>query len=250
MIKLTSAIAAAAIAACLAAVSSAAISSGSAQDRPPAMRIMSMTGHGLVKSAPDIAIITLGVLREAKTARAALSANNAAMRKVIASLEGAGVASKDIQTSGFSVQPKYLHPKRTSSGERQPPRIVGYSVSNNVTATVRDLDALGPALDSVVGAGSNQINGISFSIAEPKPLRNEARKLATADAIAKAGLYAEAAGVTLGPIQSISENGSISPPRPILRQARAMAMEAVDSVPIARGEQSIRMQVHITWQIK
>ncbi len=221
-----------------------------AQDRAPPLRTMSMVGHGEVKSAPDMAIVTLGVIREARTAREALSANNAAMRKVMVTVTAAGIADKDIQTSGFSVQPKYIYPKQSATGERKPPQIVGYTVSNNVSVIVRNLDLLGPVLDGVVGAGSNQINGVSFSIAEPKPLRNQARKLATADAIAKAELYAQAAGVTLGPIQSISEQGSRRPPQPVLRQARTLALEAADTVPIARGEHSIVMQVYITWQIK
>ncbi len=222
----------------------------SAEDQTSPMRLLSMVGHGKVKSAPDMALVTLGVLREANTARDALSANNEAMRKVMTTMMRAGIAEKDIQTSGFSVQPKYVYPKQSSTGERKPPRIVGYTVSNNVTIIVRDLDALGAVLDGVVDAGSNQINGISFSIAEPKPLRNQARKLATANAIAKAELYANAAGVTLGPIQSISEQGALRPPQPVLRQARTMALEADNAVPIARGEQSIEMQVHITWRIK
>ena len=227
-----------------------ALSPVAADEAKPPMRIISMVGHGVVKSAPDMATVTLGVVREAKTARDALTANNAAMREVIDTLKAAGVAEKHIQTSNFSVQPKYIHPKRSSTGERRPPRIVGYTVSNNVTISVRKLDTLGPVLDSVISAGSNQVHGIAFSIAEPKPLQNEARKRATADAIAKAQLYAEAAGVILGPIQSISERGSPRPPQPVLRQARAMAMEASAAVPVAPGEQAINMQVYITWEIK
>ena len=227
-----------------------AVSPGAADEAKPPMRIISMVGHGVVKSAPDMATVTIGVVREARTAREALTANNAAMREVIDTLKAAGVAEKDIQTSNFSVQPKYIYPKQSSTGERKPPRIVGYTVSNNVTIAVRQLDALGPVLDSVISAGSNQVHGISFSIAEPKPLQNEARKRATADAIAKAQLYAEAAGVTLGPIQTISERGSTRPPQPVLRQARAMAMEVAGAVPVAQGEQAINMQVYITWEIR
>ena len=221
-----------------------------AADQSPPLRTVSMVGHGTVKSAPDMAVVTLGVVREAKTARAALSANNAAMRGVVDTLKAAGLEDKHIQTSGFSVRPKYTRHKQSSSGEHKPPQIVGYSVSNNVTVAVHDLDALGSVLDGVVSAGSNQIHGISFSIAEPKPLQNEARKRATADAIAKATLYAEAAGIKLGNIQSISEQGSIRPPRPVLRQARAMSMETVAAVPVAQGEQAVNMQVYITWEIQ
>jgi uncharacterized protein YggE len=218
------------------------------KDRP--MRTMTMTGHGTVSAAPDMATVTIGVLREAKTAREALLANNQAMADVLKTLKAADIAEKDIQTSGFSVQPKYVYPKRSNTGEQEPPRIVGYTVSNNVAVAVRKLESLGPVLDNVIGAGSNQIHGVSFSIAEPDPLRNQARKLATADALAKASLYAEAAGVGLVDIQSISEHSTVTPPQPMLAQARAMAMEAASPVPIAQGEQSIDVQVHIVWEIR
>jgi hypothetical protein len=94
-------------------------------------------------------------------------ANNEAMAKVISTIEAAGVAKKDIQTSNFSVQPKYVYPKQTSNGEQQPPRIVGYTVSNSVSVIVRDLEKLGTIMDAVVSSGVNQMNGLSFTIAEP-----------------------------------------------------------------------------------
>ena len=94
---------------------------------------------------------------------------------------------------------------------RTRPRIVGYTVSNSVTVTVRDLAQLGPVLDAVVSSGVNQMNGLSFSIAEPEPLRNEARKMAVAEARTRAELYAQAAGVSLGRILSISEAGGVQP---------------------------------------
>jgi uncharacterized protein YggE len=220
-----------------------------ADDSSQPKRTMVLTGHGEVTSEPDLATVTLGVVREAKTARAALSANNQAMAEVISAVTGAGIAQKDVQTSNFSVSPKYHYPKQKSTGEQPAPRIVGYTVSNSVTVTIRDLDKLGEVLDSVVSAGSNQINGVTFSIAEPKPLRNEARKLATQDAIAKAELFAEAARVELGPIISISEHFiHVPPPQP--KYARTMAMEAADAVPIARGEHEISAQVNMTWEIR
>lgn len=221
-----------------------------AEDAGAPRQVMSLTGNGKARAEPDMAIITLGVVREAETARAALSANNQAMNAVMATVTGAGIAQKDIQTSGFSISPKYHYPKRKTDGEQEAPRITGYTVSNTMSVAVRDLDRLGAVLDGVVSAGSNQINGISFDIAEPEPLHNEARKLATRDAIAKANLYAEAAGVKLDKIVSISEHiTSILPPQP-MPQARTMAMEAAQGVPVARGEQEITAQVHITWQIR
>ncbi len=212
-------------------------------------RTLSLTGLGEVKSAPDIAVISTGVVSEAKTAREALTLNNKAMASVLQTIEAAGVAKKDIQTSSFSVQPKYKYSKRASSGEQEPPRITGYTVSNSVTVIARDLEKLGPVLDAVVSSGVNQMNGLSFSIAEPEPLRNEARKLAVADARTRAELYAQAAGVSLGKILSISEGGGHTPPQPALRRA-AFEAAAADAVPIAQGQQSIQIQVNIVWEIE
>jgi uncharacterized protein YggE len=137
-------------------------------------RTLTLTGQAKVTAAPDMAIISAGTVSEAKTARAALDANNVAMAKVISTIEAAGVEKKDIQTSNFSVQPKYVYPKQTSNGEQQPPRIVGYTVSNSVSVIVRDLEKLGTIMDAVVSSGVNQMNGLSFTIAEPEPLRDEA----------------------------------------------------------------------------
>lgn len=214
---------------------------------PP--RTLSLTGQGEVKSAPDIAVISAGVVSEAKTAREALTQNNEAMAVVLQTIEAAGVAKKDIQTSSFSVQPKYKYSKRSSTGEQEPPRITGYTVTNQVTVIARDLDELGPVLDAVVSSGVNQMNGLSFSIAEPAPLRNEARKIAVAEAKSRAELYAAAAGVSLGKILSISEAGGYRPPQPAYRRA-ALESAAADAVPIAQGQQSIKMQVNIVWEIE
>lgn len=213
-------------------------------------RVMSMTGTGEVKAAPDMAVVTIGVVREAVTAREALSASNQAMAAVTTSVLGAGIEVKDLQTAGFAVNPKYHYPKRNSSGEQPEPRITGYTVSNTLTITARDLDKLGGLLDSVVDAGSNQINGIAFGISEPGPLEDDARRAATKDAIAKATLYADAAGVALGPIMSIIEQSRHVLPARAAVNVRAMAADAAESVPIARGEHTITMQVSITWEIR
>lgn len=213
----------------------------------PAPRTLTLTGQGEVTSAPDIAIISAGVVTEAKTAREALSASNAAMATVLQTIRAAGVEARDIQTSNFSVQPKYSYSK-TSGNEQKAPQIDGYTVSSTVTTIVRNLDGLGPVLDAMVSSGANQLNGLGFSIARPEPLRNEARRLAVAEAIARAQLYAGAAGVTLGDILSISEAGYARPPQPVFANARAMAADA--AVPVAEGEQTISAEVNIVWEIR
>jgi len=215
------------------------------------LRTLTLVGIGEVKSRPDMAIINLGVVRQAKTARKAVSANNAAMTKIIAAVRSTGLDEKDIQTSGFSVRPLYTHFPRSKNQPQRPPKISGYSVSNNLAVTIRNLKSVGSVLDAVVSAGSNQIGGIRFSIQNPKPLRDEARRKAVKDAIDKAKLYAQAAGVKLGPIQSISEQGGRRPPQPVYRRQFAQGKSlAADSVPIAAGQQSLNMRVNIIWEIQ
>ena len=215
-----------------------------AEEARPMVRTMSLTGHGEVRARPDLAVVTLGVLSQADTARAALDANNAAMTKIIAGLKQAGIEAKDLQTSNFSVAPRYEYDANRNGA----PRTVGYDVSNTVTITLRKLDQLGGVLDQMVTAGSNQVNGVSFQIANPLPLQDEARKLAVTDARRKAELYAAAANVSLGPVIAISEGGGYQPPRPEVRYA--MADSAEKSVPIAEGEQAVAIDVNIVWEIK
>jgi uncharacterized protein len=208
------------------------------QPEPP--RGLTLTGVGEVRARPDLAVVRVGVVSQAATARAALDHNNRAMRAVMAALQDQGIAERDMQTSQFTVQPRYRHDQ---TGEA-PPRIDGYQVSNQLTVTVRDLERLGPVLDQAVSVGSNQILGVTFDLADPEPRRDEARRLAVEDAMRKARVYAEAAGVALGPIRAMTEQSRLDPPQPYQRMEMAQA-----SVPIAEGEQVVAVQVTISWNI-
>lgn len=203
---------------------------------------ISLTGQGSVTVIPDMASVSIGVESEDDTAGEALAANTAQAGAVIAALKDAGVDARDIQTSNFSIQPIYNDRKSISSGA---PRVTGYRVFNNVTARIRALDDLGTILDRVVSTGANRIGGISFGLAEDGDARDEARRLAVADARRKAALYAEAAGVTLGPILSISEAGHSFGPRPMMAEARSLAA----AVPVEAGSAAITAQVSVSWQI-
>lgn len=214
---------------------------------PPRPATFVLSGEGSASATPDIAVLQSGVVSQSKTAREALDANTAAMQKLVDSLKAAGIEAKDIQTSGFSVQPRYVYSNPRNNGEQEPPRIVGYEVRNNLTVTVRDLSKLGAILDSAVTEGSNQINGLSFDISDKAALLNEARKKAYADAKARADLYAEAAGVKLGRLRELSEQGgAFPPPRPMMRME---AQAAKADVPIERGEQEIQVNITATWEI-
>ena len=205
-------------------------------------RTISLTGHGEVRSVPDVATITSGVSSQGATASDALAANTSAMNAMFAALKEAGITEKDVQTSNFMVQPRYNFP------EGKAPELAGYEVSNNVTVTARKIADLGALLDKLVRAGSNQINGIAFSVSEPDASLDEARKRAVEDAVRKAKVYAGAAGVTLGPVVTISESGGYQPPVPMVRAKALMADSA--PVPVAAGEQTLAVDVNITWEIK
>ena len=213
-----------------------------AQEETP--RRLVVTGTGEASARPDVAVISAGVVVQADTASAALAENTRAMNAVLEQLRAAGLAQEDIQTAQFAVTPLYdarpPDPQRT-----EPPAIVGYHVSNQVTARVRDIDRLGATLDALVRAGANSIDGLHFEIADPKQLQGEARDAAVADALAKARRYATAAGVQLGEILAIEESDTFAPPRPMMR-AEAMAA----SVPIAPGQTELSASVTITFALQ
>ncbi|HGG05950.1 MAG TPA: DUF541 domain-containing protein, partial [Aliiroseovarius sp.] len=195
-------------------------------------RTITVTGQGRVEAEPDMATITLGVTQQANDAAKALQAVQTVSARIYTSLSGIGIEARDMQTSNLNLHPFYSN--RTSSNS-QPPRIVGFSASNMVTIRVRDLTKVGPVLNMIARDGGNEFNGLRFGLQVPAPLREQARVAAVKDAIARAGVLAEAAGVTLGPVQTISENGGGGAPVMMMRNAEF----ASDAMPVAAGELSI-----------
>lgn len=215
----------------------------------PSLPTISVDGRGEVTASPDTAYINSGVTTQAATAREALDDNTAAMTQLIDTLKAAGIEERDIQTSGFSVSPNYVYSDvRDALGYTQPPKISGYTVSNTVNVRVRNIDILGDVLDKSVTVGANTINGISFAVADPSELYDQARKLAFEDALAKARLYADAAGVDLESVRSISESQAYAPPQPYMM--REAALGASDrAVPIQSGELTFSINVQVSWEI-
>ncbi|XIA65562.1 SIMPL domain-containing protein [Bradyrhizobium sp. TZ2] len=200
---------------------------------------ISVTGEATVSVPPDQAQIDGGVTSDAKTAREASDANNAAMGKVLLALKGAGIEEKDYQTSRLSLQPQYA-PNRGG-----PSPITGYRASNRVTIRLRDVTKVANVIDVLVGAGANDIGGINFVVSQASKHLDEARVKAIADARRKAEIYAKAAGVTLGDPLSISEEGA---PTPVFRGKMAAPMAA--SAPVAQGEETLSVTVGVSWAIK
>lgn len=210
---------------------------------------ITIEGQGEVRAAPDMAMISSGVTTQGSTAREALDANTASMAELIAALKAEGIEARDIQTSGFSVSPNYVYSDaRDKNGYSLPPKINGYQVSNTVSVAVRDLAELGSILDKSVTVGANTINGVSFSVADPAELYNEARKSAFADARKKAELYATAAGASLGELESIVESQGFNGPQPYPMYARA-EMAASAPVPVEAGEMSFAITVKVEWDL-
>lgn len=213
-------------------------------DMPPPPRTLIMQGQGEVMATPDMASISMGVTSFAEKAREALDANTAAMTKIFAGLKAAGIADKDLQTSGFSINPRMTYDPNNA----QPPKLEGYEVANQLTILIRKLDTLGSVIDAAVSDGSNQVNGISFGLSDPQAATDEARRKAFADAERKAKLYAAAAGLTLGKVLTLSETSGYEP-RPMRMQMDAMVAKSAP-VPVAPGEQALGADVTVTWSLE
>jgi len=204
-------------------------------------RYVSVSATGSVAADPDLATVSTGVIVEADTAKEALARNSTVMAKLIDGLKALGIAPKDIQTTSVSVEPRYVQAK-----DGRPATISGYRVVNQVRLTVRDVKRLGEILDGAISLGANQVNGIGFDVSTAETLKDEARKLAIANARQRAELYATAAGAQLGPVLTISEDVSGGPrPMPF---ARAAAMAG--SVPIEAGTRTLTVEVNVTYALR
>jgi uncharacterized protein YggE len=202
---------------------------------------ISVTGEATVSVPPDLAQVEAGVTSDAKTAREASEANNAAMGKLLLALKAANIDQKDVQTSRLSLQPQYT-PNRAG-----PAAIAGYRASNRVTVRLHDVTKVAGIIDTLVGAGATDIGGINFMVSQASKLLDEARTQAIADARRKAEIYAKAAGVTLGEPQSISEEGSGAPMFP---SGKMVAGGMAAAAPVAQGEETLSVTVSVSWAIK
>jgi uncharacterized protein YggE len=192
---------------------------------------ITVTGMGVVRTVPDRAEITFGVVTQGRTASQALSANDAAIERVVAALRRAGIAAADIQTRSFSVSPRY---------DEAGTEIVGYTAENTVAIQLRDLERAGAVIDAAVGAGANQVFGPSLSRSDSNQLYRNALRAGVADARAKAQEIASAAGVSLGAVVGVVEQGaSPEPPQP--------AADARAGAPIQPGTQDIQASVVVTF---
>jgi uncharacterized protein len=216
---------------------------GETQDAKPApeARII-VVGEGSVSAAPDYARIRSGVTTRAKTAKEAADANARLMSALTAALQSAGIEQKDIQTSRFSVMPVYAPPAPNTEQ-----RLTGFAVANQVTVTIRKIDAVGDILDRLITAGATDAGSVEFLHADVSKTLDQAREAAMADARRKAELYAHAAGLSLGGVAWITEDASSAPVMPKAVMMRSAGPAAPP--PISAGEDTLHAQVTVGYDV-
>jgi len=202
---------------------------------------LDINATGEVTRVPDVAIITAGVVSRSATASAALQDAADRMQRVLGALKRAGIADRDIQTSNVNLNPEYRYENN------QPPQLVGYTASNNVSVRFRDIGSSGKILDALVGQGANQINGPSLTIDKPEAALDEARARAVAIGRARAELYARSLGLRVVRIVSVSDGDrAYPPPPPVPMMARAQKADTI----IEPGEEKLEVTVAMTFELQ
>ena len=209
-----------------------------AADGDKTERFVSVSATGPWSAVPDTAYITAGVLTEGDTARDALSRNNVATAKLIDGLKAAGIAAKDIQTSQLNVSPRYAQPK-----EGRPATVSGYTVSNQVRITVRDVKRLGEVLDQAITLGANQMHGIAFEVSSAETLKDDARKAAMQNAAVAPNCTPRRPVRSWG--RAAHLGGRPRAAAPCCRRAARLG-----AVPVEAGTQTLEVEVHVTYALK
>ena len=206
---------------------------------PPSITV---SGNGKVVYVPDVGYVHVGVSSNGWTAAEAWKKNEEIVKKIFAELKKLGIEEKDLKTSNISVQPRYEHKKD------EPPKFLGYTVSYDLSVTVRKLDQMGDVLDGAVEAGANRNLAISFGCSKIDELVDEARLKAVTEARKKANLYVTGAGARLGNVLGISD----TPYYPLHQRyaiEAAMLKDAKASIPVMAGEQELTINLTVTWEI-
>ncbi|WP_168770509.1 SIMPL domain-containing protein [Flavimaricola marinus] len=203
--------------------------------------VITVTAEGSVTAAPDMAFISVGVAERRPSANQALEAMSLGTQQVLDRLTTAGIASEDMQTGQLSLQPYY----ESSSLDREP-KVAGFEAYTTINVRVRDLPILGKVLDAAVQDGANRLGGIRFDVSDAEPLLDDARRDAVRRAQAKAELFVQAAGVELGALLSLTEEGGQFG-GPMAMEMRMM--DAASSVPIAEGEMTLTATVTMIYEI-
>lgn len=203
---------------------------------------LDVVATGEVTRTPDLARIQAGVVTQAQNATDAIRQNAARMESVRSALRRAGIEARDIQTSTIALHPEYRY------AENQPPQLVGYRATNEVTVRFRDIANTGRILDALVAEGANQISGPMLTIDRPEAALDEARTRAIAIARERAELYAGALGMRVARVLSVSEAGMVGPPMPVPVARMEAARDA--STQIDPGEQTLGVTLTVSFELQ
>ena len=233
----------AAIAALIVAVAALSVHNAPVAAAPtasdPATHTITVTGSGKVTVVPDVARVTLGFTSTQPSVKAARSDAATAMTAVIAAVKGLGVADADIRTVALNLYPQYAN--------NSPGKIVGYSISEQVQVTIRDLDKVGDVVDAAAGKGATDVGGVSFELADPDTATNQARAAAVAAARTSAEAMAAAGHVTLGAVVAMTDT-VVSAPYPMF-MAAGKAADGSIATPVQPGTQDVSAQVTVVFAI-
>lgn len=210
---------------------------GIALASPVLGQTLTVGGTGEVAFEPDLALVTLGVEADAPTPAEAVTAMGQGLSPVLQSLTDAGIEPRDMQTGTLNLRPVYADQAETRPNEG--PEITGYRAESLLSVQVRDLDTLGPVLDAAVTQGANRLEGIQWQLSDPQAAEDAALGAAVADAVRKAAVMAQAAGLGLGEIEELREGEvGYEPPQPMMRMEASMS-----DMPLARGEVGVTANV-------
>jgi len=207
---------------------------------------LTVQGTGQATSTPDLLTVVVQVDTTGPSATAALASDNAEAGAAVAAFRAGGVESRDIQTAGLSLQPQYAYPKGV-------PTLTGYQVTNSITATLRDISKAGTTIDGVVGVAGNavQIESIGFSASNPNGVEDRARARAATVAMVRAKVLARAAGRSLGPVCSMTDQSEIANsdlPNDALNAAGSTSANL--EVPIESGSQTQSAQISLVYALE
>jgi len=208
--------------------------------------LLSVSGAGEVRAAPDQARFTAAVQNDGTEAEAVQGENSERTGQLLAALRGAGVAPESLRTTGIRLTPVWSPRPRNADQDWQP-EIIGYRAHNQIEVTTRDLPGVGELLAAAVRAGANDINGVHFTLEDDATARGQAIRIATHRALAEAHALAEAAGARPGNIRELRLDGHTA--RPLLQRA-AMDMAETAQVPVEPGEITVNVQVTLVMTIE
>lgn len=203
---------------------------------------ITVQGVGTITLTPDLATISVGIQSQAASAAKAQSAASAAMTRIIDAVKKAGVADVDLKSQWISLQPQYDYASGSSTR-----RVTGYQANQALAIKVRKIETTGAVIDAAVAAGATQVSGISFSVADPTTATAQARSAAIADAKKRAAALAQAAGVSLGSLLTVTE---VSAPSPVPYLAGDLRTAQDGTTPVQTGTTDLGVTVTATFAIR